>query len=104
MSVGGHTLTAVFTPTDTASTGSTSDAVAYDITAAVEPEKPTPAVSVFLADGVTAYTGQPLYDGDTVVVKGSGFEALAVPMLALVGFGVVIFGAAIIATRRRISE
>ena len=37
-------------------------------------------------------------------VKGSGFEALAVPMLALVGFGVVIFGAAIVATRRRISE
>ena len=37
-------------------------------------------------------------------VKGSGFEALAVPMLALVVFGVVIFGAAIVATRRRISE
>jgi ABC-2 type transport system permease protein len=37
-------------------------------------------------------------------VKGSDFAALAVPMLALVGFGVVIFGAAIVATRRRISE
>lgn len=37
-------------------------------------------------------------------VKGSGFEALAVPMLALVGFAVVIFGASIAVTRRRISE
>ncbi|HEY3337935.1 MAG TPA: ABC transporter permease [Propionicimonas sp.] len=37
-------------------------------------------------------------------VKGSGFEALAGPMLALVAFAVVIFGAAIVATRRRISE
>lgn len=73
LSVGGHTLTAVFTPADAATSGSTSDAVAYDITAVVEPEKPAPAVSVFLADGVTAYTGQALYDGDTVVVKGRGF-------------------------------
>ena len=31
--------------------------------------------------------------------KGNGL-----PMLALVGFGVVIFGASIVATRRRISE
>lgn len=37
-------------------------------------------------------------------VKGAGFEALAVPMLALVGFGVVIFGAAVVATRRRLAE
>ncbi|MCA0307199.1 MAG: ABC transporter permease [Actinobacteria bacterium] len=37
-------------------------------------------------------------------VKGSDFAALAVPMLALVGFGVVIFGASIVATRRRIAE
>ena len=37
-------------------------------------------------------------------VKGSSFEALAVPLLALAGFGVVIFSAAVIATRRRIAE
>jgi len=37
-------------------------------------------------------------------VKGSGFSALAVPMLVLAGFAVVIFGAAIVATRRRIAE
>lgn len=37
-------------------------------------------------------------------VKGSGFAALAQPMLALTGFAVVIFGAAILATRRRIAE
>ena len=37
-------------------------------------------------------------------VKGSGFEALAVPMIVLAGFAVVIFGASIAATRRRIAE
>ena len=36
-------------------------------------------------------------------VKGAGFADLAVPLLALAGFGVVIFGAAVIATRRRLS-
>jgi ABC-2 type transport system permease protein len=37
-------------------------------------------------------------------VKGSGFEALATPLWAMVGFAIVIFGAAVIATRRRIAE
>lgn len=37
-------------------------------------------------------------------VKGAGFEALATPLLALAGFAVVIFGAAIVAMRRRLSE
>jgi ABC-2 type transport system permease protein len=37
-------------------------------------------------------------------VKGSDFNALGVPMLALVAFAVVIFGASIVATRRRIAE
>ena len=37
-------------------------------------------------------------------VKGSGFTALASPLLALAAFGVVIFGSAVVATRRRISE
>lgn len=37
-------------------------------------------------------------------VKGSDFAALGAPLLALAGFAVVIFTAAIIATRRRITE
>lgn len=37
-------------------------------------------------------------------LKGSGFPDLAVPLFALAGFAVVIFGAAIVATRRRIGE
>ncbi len=37
-------------------------------------------------------------------VKGSGFAALAVPLLVLTGFAAVIFTAALIATRRRITE
>ncbi len=37
-------------------------------------------------------------------VKGSGFGALAVPLLVLAGFAVVIFGISIWATRRRLAE
>ncbi len=37
-------------------------------------------------------------------VKGSSFEALAEPLWAMAGFAVVIFGAAVIATRRRLAE
>lgn len=37
-------------------------------------------------------------------VKGSGFAALATPLLVLAVFAVVIFGAAVLATRRRIAE
>lgn len=39
-----------------------------------------------------------------VFVKGTGFEALAGPLLALLGFAVVIFGAALLLVRRRLSE
>jgi ABC-2 type transport system permease protein len=39
-----------------------------------------------------------------VFVKGSGFADLTVPLLALAGFAVVIFGSAVVATRRRITE
>lgn len=37
-------------------------------------------------------------------IKGSGLETLTPSLLALAGFGVVIFGATILATRRRLSE
>jgi ABC-2 type transport system permease protein len=37
-------------------------------------------------------------------VKGSGFADLAVPFVWLVGSAVVIFGASIVATHRRITE
>ncbi len=37
-------------------------------------------------------------------IKGSGFVELAVPLLALAAFGVVFFGSAVLATRRRITE
>jgi ABC-2 type transport system permease protein len=36
-------------------------------------------------------------------VKGAGFADLAVPLLALSGFGIVIFTGAVIATRRKLS-
>lgn len=78
LSVGDHSLTAVFTPSDAAAyTSSTSTAVAHSVSAA--PQQPTfqPALSVFLADGVTPYTGQAVYTGDQLVVKGSGFDPAA---------------------------
>ncbi len=37
-------------------------------------------------------------------IKGSGFAELAVPFLALAGFGVAIFGAAVLLMHRRLSE
>ncbi|MEN0070786.1 MAG: ABC transporter permease [Propionicimonas sp.] len=37
-------------------------------------------------------------------IKGSGLADLALPLLALAGFAVVIFGSAVLATRRRITE
>lgn len=37
-------------------------------------------------------------------IKGSGFEALAFPLIMMAGFAVVIFGAALAATRRRLAE
>lgn len=37
-------------------------------------------------------------------MKGSGLADLAVPLLALAGFAVVVFGSAILATRRRLTE
>lgn len=40
----------------------------------------------------------------SAAIKGSGFEALAVPLLALAGFAVLIFGGAVVATRRRLAE
>lgn len=36
-----------------------------------------PAIAVYLADGSTPYTGQPVTDGDTLVVKGTGFDPAA---------------------------
>lgn len=74
---GTRSLTATFTPTDAAAfAGSTSAALSYEITA-VPVVPAAPAVQVFLADGVTPYTGQPVYTDDTLVVKGSGFDPTA---------------------------
>ncbi|WP_159501372.1 HtaA domain-containing protein [Microbacterium sp. 18062] len=75
LAVGAHSLTAVFSPADAAAyVGSTSAAVDYSIDA--KPVEPVfePAIDVFLADGVTPYTGQPVYTDDVLVVKGSGFD------------------------------
>lgn len=40
----------------------------------------------------------------SAAIKGSGFAALADPLVALAAFGVVIFGSAVAATHRRLTE
>ncbi len=72
---GTHSFTASFAPEDGAAyLASDSEAVSLSVTA--KPVTPVyePKLSVFLADGTTPYTGQPLYDGDALVVRGSGFD------------------------------
>lgn len=76
LGVATHTVKAVFTPTDAAYQSSASDAVAVAVTAPASPVY-TPSLSVFLADGVTPYTGQPVYSDDVLVVRGSGFDPAA---------------------------
>lgn len=40
----------------------------------------------------------------SAMLKGAGFDTLAVPLMALAVFGVVIFGIAVLATRRRLTD
>ncbi|GAB3149889.1 hypothetical protein GCM10027058_13080 [Microbacterium neimengense] len=78
LSVADHTLKAVFTPADTSAySASTSTAITVSITAPQAEPVFTPALSVFLADGTTPYTGQPVYSDDVLVVRGSGFDPAA---------------------------
>ncbi|MFB9644621.1 HtaA domain-containing protein [Microbacterium terregens] len=76
-----HGFSATFAPTDAAAfTGSASATVPHTVTA--EPAQPgqpvlDPSIAVFLADGVTPYTGQPVYTDDALVVRGSGFDPTA---------------------------
>jgi len=81
LSAGTHQLTASFTPQDSSAyTASSSAPITVTVTGSTtepEPEPGTdwePAISVFLADGTTPVGSTPVYDGDTLVVKGSGFD------------------------------
>ncbi|BDZ39108.1 HtaA domain-containing protein [Microbacterium suwonense] len=82
---GEHQLTASFAPEDSdAHLASTSAPVTVTVAgAATDPEpdpEPNPdpvwepSVEVFLADGTTPIGSTPVYDGDTIVIKGSGFD------------------------------
>ena len=74
--VGVHTLTASFVPEDSAAFLPSAGELVFEVTAVEVPEEPVwvPAIEVFLADGVTPYTGQPVYTDDVLVVKGTGFD------------------------------
>ncbi|MFD1859269.1 LPXTG cell wall anchor domain-containing protein [Aeromicrobium camelliae] len=78
---GVNAITASFTPTDAASYLPSSQVATVTVeTAAPEPEPEPewePKIQVFLADGVTPVGDRAVYAGDTLVVKGSGFDPAA---------------------------
>lgn len=78
---GDHQLTASFAPDDfEAYLASTSTPVTVTVAGATTDPEPNPdpvwepSVEVFLADGTTPIGSTPVYDGDTIVIKGSGFD------------------------------
>lgn len=81
LAAGAHALTASFAPDDSAAfQASASGQVTVTVKGATEPEQPgtfVPAVQVFLADGVTPVGSTPVYAGDELVVKGTGFDPAA---------------------------
>ncbi len=81
LTAGGHAVSASFAPDDRAAfQSSASNVVTVTVkgrTTEPEPGTFTPAVQVFLADGVTPAGGTPLYTGDEIVVKGTGFDPAA---------------------------
>ncbi|WP_123738712.1 HtaA domain-containing protein [Salana multivorans] len=76
--VGTTTVEASFVPADPdAYAGSSAEPRSVVVTAKpTEPEEPVwePAIEVFLNDSTTPYAGEPVYDGDVLTVKGTGFD------------------------------
>ncbi|MDR2321583.1 MAG: HtaA domain-containing protein [Microbacterium sp.] len=81
LTAGAHSIHASFAPADPAAfQSSASDIVTVTVTGRTTEPEPgtfTPAVQVFLADGVTPAGRTPLYTGDEIVVKGTGFDPAA---------------------------
>lgn len=80
---GKHNITAKFTPKDTnAYAASESAAKQVTVNAPGNPTDPptnppanyTPVVKVFKADGTTELGDEKVYEGDTIVIKGTGFN------------------------------
>lgn len=81
--VGAHNITAKFTPKDAnAYAASESAAKQVTVNAPGNPTDPptnppanyTPVVKVFKADGTTELGDEKVYEGDTIVIKGTGFN------------------------------
>jgi large repetitive protein len=74
LAAGNHAVAAAFTPADDTHLASTSAVLTQVVEAVVVAPVFTPQIDVYLADGTTPYTGQAVHDGDSLVVKGSGFD------------------------------
>lgn len=71
----GEGATAVYTAANhTAAQDRTQDAKVALTFAEAPATEWTPAIKVFMADGVTPYTNQEVSEGDKLVVKGTGFD------------------------------
>ena len=97
---GAHAFQAEFVPTDAAAfMTSTSSVVTHAVSAAPVVPVWTPQIKVFAADGVTPLGNTQVSIGDTIVIKGSGFDPAAnvggrgVPIPAALPQGTyVVFG------------
>lgn len=76
LSVGAHNLVAVFVPTDTKNFKQSAPSAAVTVNVAEAPPAVvyTPRLEVFKADGSTPLGDSVVNPGDTIVVKGSGFD------------------------------
>ncbi|KAA9134600.1 HtaA domain-containing protein [Microbacterium caowuchunii] len=78
---GTYDITASFAPAEPAHYGVSASSTLSQVVGASSAPDPepvvVPSVSLFLEDGVTPYTGQPVYSDDVLVVKGSGFDPAA---------------------------
>ncbi|GAA2177012.1 hypothetical protein GCM10009847_01240 [Leucobacter tardus] len=75
LTLGEHSLTAEFVPSDdSVFTASSSEPVSVTVEKAEEPVAWEPQVDVFLEDGSTPVGNTEVSEGDTLVVKGTGYD------------------------------
>ena len=82
LAAGSHLITAQFTPSDSTSFAASNSApITLTVTAAPVTPVWNPQIQVFAADGVTPLGTTPVALGDTIIVKGTGFDPVGNPSL-----------------------